>query len=492
MGMKRKYLIFHLLFLISGGFVAAALGVFLFADGQVKKVVNQSQNMVYDEKLDAIIRILEASVDKLNATGLRDAYEMDFQQSALGTLRSVYYTGGSQRVYPAILTGQGEIVMHPVLPPKDRSIQNTPYVQNIIRLRNGGMNYIYETNEEKWCRFKSFETWNWIVVFVVPLEIKHADVRLLRKRLSLTLAGVVLLVMLVLSMVISNAVKPISVLTRASEAMAAGDLSLSVDIDRADEVGMLAKSFVSMRNSIQEKIRALAERNRALNREISQRKQAELKLAASEKRLDTIIKTVPDIIYRLDTDGKITFISDAVRKYGYTPDTLLGTSVIDLVHQEDKEKAKDRITERRTRDRSTTAFEVRLLTKDQQQISFEIFSVSAEGLYASRSPIQSTFLGTQGIARDITERKKAEIDREKLIVDLQDALENVNTLSGLVPICANCKKIRDDKGYWNQIEGYIQKYSEVKFSHGMCPECSDQLYGDTDWYKKMKQKKKNR
>ena len=72
---------------------------------------------------------------------------------------------------------------------------------------------------------------------------------------------------------------------------------------------------------------------------------------------------------------------------------------------------------------------------------------------------------------------------------LQDALEKVKTLRGLVPICANCKKIRDDKGYWNQIEGYIQKYSEVKFSHGMCPECSDKLYGEQKWYIKAKKKR---
>jgi len=54
---------------------------------------------------------------------------------------------------------------------------------------------------------------------------------------------------------------------------------------------------------------------------------------------------------------------------------------------------------------------------------------------------------------------------------LQDGLAKVRTLSGMLPICANCKKIRDDKGYWNQIEGYMQDHSEVDFSHCLCPEC---------------------
>jgi hypothetical protein len=95
-------------------------------------------------------------------------------------------------------------------------------------------------------------------------------------------------------------------------------------------------------------------------------------------------------------------------------------------------------------------------------------------------------IGSVHVARDITERKQTEEEREKLIKEIKDALEKVKILSGLVPICANCKKIRDDKGYWNQIEGYIQKYSEVKFSHGMCPECSDKLYGNENWYIEMK------
>ena len=75
-------------------------------------------------------------------------------------------------------------------------------------------------------------------------------------------------------------------------------------------------------------------------------------------------------------------------------------------------------------------------------------------------------------------RKHVEEDREQLIVDLQDALARIKTLHGLIPICAGCKKIRDDQGYWNQIEGYIRKHSEAEFTHSLCPECADQLYGD--------------
>jgi AmiR/NasT family two-component response regulator len=66
--------------------------------------------------------------------------------------------------------------------------------------------------------------------------------------------------------------------------------------------------------------------------------------------------------------------------------------------------------------------------------------------------------------------------RERLILELQEALAQVRTLSGLLPICSSCKMIRDDEGYWNQLEAYIQDHSEVVFSHGLCPECAKKLY----------------
>lgn len=73
-------------------------------------------------------------------------------------------------------------------------------------------------------------------------------------------------------------------------------------------------------------------------------------------------------------------------------------------------------------------------------------------------------------------KHRLECERQKLVIDLKDALAKVKMLSGLLPICSCCKKIRDDKGYWNQLEAYIQKHSEAEFTHGICPECVRKLY----------------
>jgi C4-dicarboxylate-specific signal transduction histidine kinase len=92
--------------------------------------------------------------------------------------------------------------------------------------------------------------------------------------------------------------------------------------------------------------------------------------------------------------------------------------------------------------------------------------------------------------RDIakTELQKAHDELEKRVkertADLKKALDDINTLKGIVPICSHCKKIRDDKGYWNQLEVYVQKHSDAEFSHGICPDCAKEHYPDLNIYDK--------
>ncbi len=84
----------------------------------------------------------------------------------------------------------------------------------------------------------------------------------------------------------------------------------------------------------------------------------------------------------------------------------------------------------------------------------------------------------QHLVQEITEREKAEMELAKLVGDLQEALAKVKTLTGLLPICASCKKIRDDKGYWTQVEVYVREHTDANFTHSICPECASKLYPD--------------
>ena len=92
--------------------------------------------------------------------------------------------------------------------------------------------------------------------------------------------------------------------------------------------------------------------------------------------------------------------------------------------------------------------------------------------------LKKSYTSVENLQHEIIERKRMEEEREKLIKDLQEALARVKVLSGMLPICSSCKKVRDDKGYWNQIEVYIRDHSEAEFTHGICPECMKKLYPD--------------
>ncbi len=94
------------------------------------------------------------------------------------------------------------------------------------------------------------------------------------------------------------------------------------------------------------------------------------------------------------------------------------------------------------------------------------------------------------LADEEVTRKKIEKEKEKLIEELKEALAKVKTLSGFIPICSHCKKIRDDKGYWTQVEEYVRDHTEAEFSHSLCPDCIKKYYHE--YYNKTVSNEKNK
>jgi DNA-binding CsgD family transcriptional regulator len=97
-------------------------------------------------------------------------------------------------------------------------------------------------------------------------------------------------------------------------------------------------------------------------------------------------------------------------------------------------------------------------------------------VYSSRILHDGKVAGIRGIVVDITMLREAEKEKDLILQELKDALSNVKMLSGLLPICTSCKKIRDEEGYWKKLESFITEHSEVSFSFHACPECSAKLY----------------
>lgn len=201
----------------------------------------------------------------------------------------------------------------------------------------------------------------------------------------------------------------------------------------------------------------------------------------AERYYRLLLKAIPDPVIVYDPQQKITYINEAFEEaYGWTKEDLIG-GTIDFVPNAEKEKTKN--AWQKTFDGKKIFFETKRKTKQGNLLDVQLRTA------VLKDP-KGDFSASIVIHRDLTKIKQAEKERESLIEELQKALAEVKSLSGLIPICASCKKIRDDNGYWNQLELYLEKHSDASLSHGICPDCSDELYGDKDWYIKMKDKKR--
>ncbi|MBN1398571.1 MAG: PAS domain-containing protein [Bacteroidetes bacterium] len=214
---------------------------------------------------------------------------------------------------------------------------------------------------------------------------------------------------------------------------------------------------------------AIRKRNKELEKNIEERTR---ELADKKNLLQTVIDMVPDPIYVKDKEHKYILNNRVhIESLGLkTQEDLIGKSDADFFKP-------DQVNEAREDERTIMETGTPVINKEEKGAD----PLSGMESWVLTSKVQfkndrKELLGIVGISRLITERKRAEEERERLISELQEALADIKMLSGLVPICANCKKIRDDQGYWTQIESYIQDRSNAKFSHSICPDCAKKIY----------------
>jgi PAS domain S-box-containing protein len=194
--------------------------------------------------------------------------------------------------------------------------------------------------------------------------------------------------------------------------------------------------------------------------------------ASQEHLAKALLESAPDAMVVADRYGTIVVVNkQAEQLFGYRRDELVGKSLQMLLPARFREQHShhmERFVASPSVRRMGTGLELFALHKDAVEIPVDI----------SMSPWQ-TEAGLLVIAaiRDISERKRVHAERERLIAELKDALAKVKLLSGLLPTCAECKKIRDKDGQWQPMETYIRHHSEVQFTHTVCPDCGERLYG---------------
>jgi len=167
-----------------------------------------------------------------------------------------------------------------------------------------------------------------------------------------------------------------------------------------------------------------------------------------------------DLLCQLDFNGYFKRLNPAwERTLGWSRAELMARPFIEFVHPDDRERTLRQNAAVRGGGQAL-GFENRYLCKDG---SFRWFLWNA-------AP-DSNGRVIYSVARDVTERKRAEEERERLLSELQTALAEVRTLREILPICSYCRRVRDDENYWHSVETYISEHTSTRFSHGICPSC---------------------
>lgn len=201
----------------------------------------------------------------------------------------------------------------------------------------------------------------------------------------------------------------------------------------------------------------------------------------AEKYFLAIANTSTDMIHLNDNEGQIIYANQATETIlGYPLNEIVNTPSFEIIHPDDQAIIRNDMAGLFSEPSGEylPSREIRLRKNDGSYVDVEVrgFVVAIK---------DNNYIGA--IIRDISRRKKTEQELEshrnnleKLVEErtekLQKALDEVKTLKGIFPICSFCKKIRDDQGFWNQIEDYIRAHSEAVFSHSYCPECAEKHY----------------
>ena len=195
-------------------------------------------------------------------------------------------------------------------------------------------------------------------------------------------------------------------------------------------------------------------------------------LAGRLKVMEIVLDESTDPIFNILEDGTYRYVNRSFAgPFGLGPADIIGKRIYDIFPADEAEKRMT-VVRKAFSTGETVVFDVRvpIASGDRYYIT------SVKPIKNASGSVDSVVC----ISKDITERKKSEQERESLIAGLKEALAKIRTLSGMFPICASCKKIRNDQGYWMQIEHYLSEHSEAEFSHGICPECAKKLYPGID------------
>lgn len=202
-------------------------------------------------------------------------------------------------------------------------------------------------------------------------------------------------------------------------------------------------------------------------------------LLKSEEKFKLLAEHSADIIYKFNIETeKYNYISPSVKSVlGYTVAEALALDAQDTMTPASYAYQQDRLIEAiSNQDLAPAILELEAVHKDGHTLPVETHASLI--LDEQGNPVEIV-----GVVRDISKQQQMKAEREKLIQQLQEAIKEIKALRGILPVCSFCKRVRDDQGFWEQVDVYLQRHSRADISHSICPECAKERYPDIDIFK---------
>lgn len=260
----------QLLFYILSSIIIGMIILFYLSYNNLKSNIDESQETLYSQKIDNIIYLIDQKNQKLQKTGMVDAYEEVFKKGTIDTVKDVFNKSDTE-IYPFIIDSDNLFILHPKYNKKNSSLyKNEKNYLKLIKMKNGNFALSVDGNS-RWIIFKYYEPWEWIIGYRVHIDVKYKELNRFRDDFIISSFLVLFIISMIIIFVVKIVLSPVRNLTEVSKKIASGNLEANIKVAGAVELQDLAKNFEKMRTHILIEMDALKKSEReieALNKDL--------------------------------------------------------------------------------------------------------------------------------------------------------------------------------------------------------------------------------
>lgn len=405
---SRLTIVGALALVVSLAMVLLIMATTVLAYFNLTAIISSSQEKIYAQRAEAVIALLQRRYDRLIQTGMPEVYEDDFKKQAILEIERLFLADSAHtKISPALFSQTGHILVasEKHAPESARSIWN-----EISGVASTGR--LSRTINGTWVYTAFFKPWGWTLCYAVPDQEKYSDRTAFFLILLPVMFCITVFFILITVVIVKRIIAPIASLTQASNAIAAGDLSVQIAPAGTGELALLAHNFAAMRDAIQSQMTELKQR---------------------EERLLQITNNMTDVVYTVDLNLNTIYVSPSIEQLlGFTPEEYRNLSPQERYTPESLRIINEVLAQEMAleSDPSADPNRSRVMEIEEFHRNGSVVAVSNHAKFIRDS--SGVPIGFQGVTRDITEIRRIQNEREKLKERLHQSqkMEAIGQLGG--------------------------------------------------------------